>query len=126
MPLIAWLVLLAALLGGLAATVAVRAIEATGRNDDGGLPPWEPSESELELNAIDNVALVSGVIDASAIDWLRQESFAGPWRDDRVAPIRRLAVLETSSGRYDHSLDRLTTAASSFLRVTTATPSPTR
>ena len=119
MPSIARLVLLAALLGGIGGNRR-GAGDAGDRQKRRRTPanPGEPSESDLALSATDNLALVSGVIDASAIDWLRRETFdLTTGATTVVAPIRRLAVLKNGSGRYDHFLERLTKAASSFLHV---------
>ena len=63
-----------------------------------------------------------GLLHERDVTWLRTETFSGPWRDDRLAGLRELALVDAArSGIFDPELAdevvRLTEGAKAFLEV---------
>ena len=117
----AQLTLLVALLAGVATTVATML--------SGGRSTWheqrtarleeDPGPSQNDREIVDRLR---GALGERHLEWLRIESFAGPWRDDHAAQLRGLALVGTThSGIFDPELrdavGKLTDAASAFFWI---------
>lgn len=119
----AWakLVMLAALLAGVATTVAV--LLSNGRSS------WHAGRSariKKDPGRFQNDREIAyrlfGLIRERDMTWLQIESFGGPWHDDHVALLREIVLFDAShSGIFDPELadamGRLTNAARTFLHI---------
>jgi hypothetical protein len=128
------LVMLGALLLGAATTVVV-VILSSGTGWRTGLgarlrvdpvPLQREREMQSDREIVDRLG---ELIRERQIDWLRSESFIGPWRDDHIASLRRLMDFDTShSGIFDPELadavSRFTEATRAFLGIYDASSVP--
>jgi hypothetical protein len=113
------LILVAALLVGVGATAVVVANNRIDRR--AGHAAWAEENVRTVQNDRAGAKRLSDLIGRREIDWLRRESFEHPWRDDRVAPFRALAVFDINeNGVVDPQLEiavaRLVSSTESFLR----------
>ncbi len=123
----AQIALLVALLVGLAATIVGLLSRRRSWPEQREEPiPADPVQMEND-RAIAN--RFGELVSEREMEWLRIETFDGPWRDDRVARLRWLVLFAgTNQGVFDTELaavvNELTEAARAFLRIYDANTMP--
>lgn len=124
---LAYPIMLAALLVGVGATVVVallsygrdRHVERGSRLQEEFAPHQSARQFQRDREIVQRLL---SLIREREIDWLRVESFGGPWRDGHVVPLREVAMFDAShSGIFDPELadavGRLTNAARTFFGI---------